>query len=203
MLEGLEDEELERYLDENPWIMPILEIDVGGTMETYASVVDTATRDEEPSEEVIAELPRAHDTFEHEMELLLRVTTTTVEEINVGTAEIPRALSIAKDLPPIERATMIKLLHEYKDVFVWSHEDMRGLDCKFYQHQINLATDAKPVQQRQYRMNLNYTTCVKEEIDKILKIGFIRLVKRATWLSLIIIVPKKNGKIRYALTTES
>ena len=103
MLEGLEDEELERYLDENPWIMPILEIDVGGTMETYASVVDTATRDEEPSEEVIAELPRAHDTFEHEMELLRCIRATALEEINVGTTEAPRALSLTKDLPPMTR----------------------------------------------------------------------------------------------------
>ena len=28
MLEGLEDEELERYLDENPWIVPLFEIDI-------------------------------------------------------------------------------------------------------------------------------------------------------------------------------
>ena len=37
---------------------------------------------------------------------------------------------------------------------------------------------------------------VTEEIDKLLKIGFIRPVKRATWLSPIIMVSKKNGKIR-------
>ena len=40
---------------------------------------------------------------------------------------------------------------------------------------------------------------VKEEIDKLLKIGFIRPVKRATWLSRIVIVPKKNGKIRVCM----
>ena len=51
---------------------------------------------------------------------------------------------------------MIALLGEYKDVFSWSYEDMKGLDPKFYQHQINLATDAKPVQQRRYRINPNY-----------------------------------------------
>ena len=45
-------------------------------------------------------------------------------------------------------------------------------------------------------MNPNDATRVKEEIDKLLKIGFIRLVKRATWLSPIVVVPKKNGKIR-------
>ena len=44
-------------------------------------------------------------------------------------------------------------------------------------------------------MNPNYAARVKEEIDKLLKAGFIRPVKQATWLSPIVLVPKKNGKI--------
>ena len=45
-------------------------------------------------------------------------------------------------------------------------------------------------------MNPNYAAKVKEEIDISLRIGFIRPVKQATWLSLIVVVPKKSGKIR-------
>ena len=45
-------------------------------------------------------------------------------------------------------------------------------------------------------MNPNYVARVKEEIDKLLKIGFIRPVKRVTWLSPIVVVPKKYEKIR-------
>ena len=45
-------------------------------------------------------------------------------------------------------------------------------------------------------MNPNYVAKVKEEIDKLLRVGFIRLVKRATWLSPIVVVPNKNGQIR-------
>jgi hypothetical protein len=37
---------------------------------------------------------------------------------------------------------------------------------------------------------------VKEEIDKLLRVGFIRRVKRATWLTPIVVVSKKNGKLR-------
>ena len=44
-------------------------------------------------------------------------------------------------------------------------------------------------------MNHNYATKVKEEIEKLLHVGFIRPVERATWLSPIVVVPKKNGKI--------
>ena len=49
---------------------------------------------------------------------------------------------------------------------------------------------------RRYRMNPNYAAKVKEEIDKLLWVAFLRPVKRATWLSPIVVVPKKNGKIR-------
>ena len=45
-------------------------------------------------------------------------------------------------------------------------------------------------------MNPNYATKVKEEINKLLRVGFIRPVKKATWLSPIVVVLKKNGKIR-------
>ena len=44
-------------------------------------------------------------------------------------------------------------------------------------------------------MNPNYALKVKEEIDKLLRVGFIWPVKQATWLSPIIVVPRKNGKI--------
>lgn len=37
---------------------------------------------------------------------------------------------------------------------------------------------------------------VKEEIDKLLKIKFIYLVDKATWLSPIVIVLKKNKKLQ-------
>ena len=186
MLEGLDDDELVNYLDEHPQIVHLFEIDVIETAGTYTTPTTTIEQDCEPNTEALMELPRAQDVFEQEMEISRRVTTTTLEEINVGSPDEPRPLSIAKDLPHAEKAAMIDLLYEYKDVFAWSHEDMKGLDPKFYHHQINLAMDAKPVQQRRYRMNPNYVARVKEEIDKLLKSGFIRPVKRATWLSPIV-----------------
>ena len=45
-------------------------------------------------------------------------------------------------------------------------------------------------------LNPNYAIKVKEEIDKLRKVGFIRPVKSSTWLSPIIVVPNKNGKNR-------
>jgi hypothetical protein len=44
-------------------------------------------------------------------------------------------------------------------------------------------------------MNPNYIIVVKQDLDKLLAVGFIVLVEEATWLSLILVVPKRNGKL--------
>ena len=95
-----------------------------------------------------------------------------------------------------DKQRLKSLQKQYKDVFAWSFEDMKGLDPAFCQHQIHLNKDAKPVQQWRYHLHPNYAVKVKEEIDKLLKVGFIRPVKKATWLSTIVVVPKKNAKLQ-------
>ena len=45
-------------------------------------------------------------------------------------------------------------------------------------------------------MNPNYAKHVNEELDKLLKVGFIYPVDVVTWLSPIVIMPKNNGKLR-------
>ena len=144
MLEGLDDE-LKNYLAENPRIVPLFDIDVIETVGAYTTPVIVRDEEGEPDTEILMEFHRAQDTSEWEMEISQRVTMSLLEEIYIGTANAPRSLSILEELPPSEKAAMVELLHEYKDVFAWSHEDIEGLDPKFYQHKINLVMDAKPV----------------------------------------------------------
>jgi hypothetical protein len=37
---------------------------------------------------------------------------------------------------------------------------------------------------------------VKEELDKLLKARFIKLVETTKWVSLVVLVLKKNGKLK-------
>ena len=104
-----------------------------------------------------------------------------MEEVNLveeGSTLEPKTILIAKEMLIANKQWLIGLLKQYKDVFAWSFEDMKGLDPTFCQHQINLHKDAKPVQQRRYCLNPNYAIKVKEEIDKLLKVGFIPPIKR-------------------------
>lgn len=78
---------------------------------------------------------------------------------------------------------------------------MLGIDLAFYQHCIDLKANAKPMKQQRYKMNPNYVKKAKEELDKLLQVGFIYLVDQVTWLSPIVIVPKKNSSLEYVWTT--
>ena len=48
-------------------------------------------------------------------------------------------------------------------------------------------------------MNPNYTKKVKKEIDALLKARFIAEVESGDWLFLIVVVPKKNGKLKICI----
>jgi hypothetical protein len=64
------------------------------------------------------------------------------------------------------------------------------------QHLIELDTTIPLAHQAKHRLNPNYATLVKHDIDKLLAVGFIQPMEEATWLSSIIVIPKKNGKLK-------
>jgi hypothetical protein len=45
-------------------------------------------------------------------------------------------------------------------------------------------------------MNPKYFLLVKEEVDKLLEVGIIYPISYSEWVSPIVVVPKKNGKLR-------
>ncbi len=53
--------------------------------------------------------------------------------------------------------------------------------------------------QARYKLNPNYVTIVKQDINKLLAVGFIEFVEEATWLSPIVVVPEKNGKLKICI----
>ena len=108
----------------------------------------------------------------------------------------PRKVWIATDLTPDEEELLISTLREYKDIFAWSYKDLKGVDPAICQHTIPMREEAKPSKQRPYTYNDNFGSKIKEEIDKLLEAEFIYEIEHTEWVSPIVIVPKKNGKLR-------
>jgi len=90
---------------------------------------------------------------------------------------------------------MEQLLKEFKDVFAWTYKDLKGIPLELARHKIELNTIIPLAHQAKYRLNPNYVTTIKQDIDKLLAVGFIQSIEKTTWLSPIVIIPKKNGKL--------
>jgi hypothetical protein len=55
--------------------------------------------------------------------------------------------------------------------------------------------NAQPINQRKYKMNPNYALKLKEDLNRLLDVEFIYPIETTQWLSPLVIIPKKNGKL--------
>ena len=117
------------------------------------------------------------------------------EELDIGLPDQPRKILVSKHLTPDKRNTWKKFFMGFSSTFAWSYKDLKEIPREVCQHHIILEEGAKPIRQRQRRLNPKYSLLVKEELDKLLDIGFIYPVPFSEWVSPIVIVPKKNKKL--------
>ena len=54
----------------------------------------------------------------------------------------------------------------------------------------------KPTRQRPYTYNETFAKKIREEIEKLKEAEFIYEIEHTKWVSPIVVVPKKNGKLR-------
>ncbi|BFG34267.1 hypothetical protein CerSpe_205410 [Prunus speciosa] len=99
-------------------------------------------------------------------------------EINVGSEAEPRPLFVSQLLDPRLAAEVIGLLHEYKDCFAWDYHEMPGLPRSLVEHELKIKEGFKPFQQPPRRFSIEVQLKVKEEIERLLKAGFIRTARR-------------------------
>ena len=110
--------------------------------------------------------------------------------------ETSKPIFIGEHLTEEESDKLRALLMEYRDCFAWSYEDLKGIDEQIVVHTIPLRADAIPVTQRPYRTNPKIAQTIQEELKKLLDVGFIYEIEHSDWVSPIVCVPKKNGKLR-------
>ncbi|CAN6729282.1 unnamed protein product [Malus baccata var. baccata] len=117
-----------------------------------------------------------------------------LEIIDLGTEEDPRPIQISGLLGVDDRARVICLLQEFKDYFAWHYTEMPGLDSTLVEHRMPIKEGYKPVKQAPRRMSKEIEEKVKEEIERLLKAGFIRPAKYVEWLANIVPVLKAITK---------
>ena len=187
MAEGLEEDEEEYLLRQNPNLVPLFMVHLDEILQGKEPNSVKKKNKKNLAEQEDIEL-RARECGSADLENLqawikaqkdkeqeedTRVKQDQLEEVNLGEEGEEQQVRVSAELEEQFKEQLVQLLKEYKDVFAWSYTDMEGIDPKFYQHKINLKEGAVPVKQQRYRMNPNYAKQVKEEIDRLLRVGFI------------------------------
>ncbi|CAN6703779.1 unnamed protein product [Malus baccata var. baccata] len=113
-----------------------------------------------------------------------------LEVIELGTKEDPRPIQISGLLERDDRVQIICLLQEFRDCFAWHYTEMPGLDATLVEHKMPIKEGYKPVKQAPRRMSKEIEEKVKEEIERLVKAGFIKPAKYVEWLANIVPVLK-------------
>jgi len=109
---------------------------------------------------------------------------------------VMEALQLKRELYPHlsdgQFACLQALLFEFVDIFA---VDGASFGCvapeKNFYHRIDTG-DARPVTQRPYKLSYAQAVWLKDELDRLLRLGVIR-PSTSPWMSPIVIVPKPNG----------
>jgi hypothetical protein len=104
-----------------------------------------------------------------------------LEEIDIGDAVTLRPTFVKNNLNVGYKANLIELLKEYADCFAWDYQEMSGLSRDLVEHRLPIKADFRSYKQHARRYNPLMYGRIKEEIDRLLKVNFIRPCRYVEW----------------------
>ena len=67
-----------------------------------------------------------------------------LEEVDIGDGTVPRSTFVNKNLDPLFKSELIKLLKEYVDCFAWNYNEMPGLSRDLVEHRLPIKPGFRP-----------------------------------------------------------
>lgn len=92
-----------------------------------------------------------------------------------------------------QETSLLSTLRKYKGAIGLSMADIKGISPFIVQHHIHLIDDAKPTRYPQRKLNPIMKDVARDEILKLLDNGIIYSIFDSSWVSPILLVPKKSG----------
>ena len=100
---------------------------------------------------------------------------------------------ISAALTEAEEQKLLVIFRKYKEAIAWSIEDLKGISPSIFMHKILLEDNAKTSIEHQRRLNPVMKEVFRKEVHKWLKAGFIYAISDSSWVSPVLVVPKKGG----------
>ncbi|XP_059658393.1 uncharacterized protein LOC132304673 [Cornus florida] len=139
---------------------------------------------------------RRKTVFKPEPAELGRSNQEELEKVDLTTDDWPRITYVNKGLPAEEKTALIEVLKEFSDVFAWTYDEVPGLNPQIVAHHLNIRPGTRPVKQAQRNFRPELELQIKEEVQRLSQASFIKPIQYPTWLANIVLVKKKNEKIR-------
>ena len=119
-----------------------------------------------------------------------------LEDIPLDEDDPGKSTRIGADLEGKIKKGLIHFLRENFFMFAWSHEDMPGIDPSVITHRLNVYPSSKPMRQKKRVFAPEKGNAIKEEVQKLTLVKFIREVYYPDRLANMVMVKKANGKWR-------
>ncbi|XP_069143297.1 uncharacterized protein [Solanum lycopersicum] len=88
------------------------------------------------------------------------------DTVNLGDSECVKEVKISTHLNETQKKSLVHLLAEYSDVFVWEVVDMQGLSTDVVSHKLPINPGFEPVKQKTRKFKPELSLKIKEEITK-------------------------------------
>ena len=88
-----------------------------------------------------------------------------------------RQMKMGSKLRDAEIKKYTELIDEFSNTFAWSYDELKNIPREMVEHRIPLIPGAKPVRQKERRMNPQLQLLVRAELERLLQVGFIKPVE--------------------------
>jgi hypothetical protein len=112
---------------------------------------------------------------------------------------VDQKVLLGSQLSGEQEKTLLRFLFNNKDVFVWTANDLCGVNRDVIEHSLNVDPSFRPRKQRLWKMCEDKTEGACNEVKRLLSVGVIREVTCPEWLTNTVMVKKANGKWRMCI----
>jgi hypothetical protein len=78
-----------------------------------------------------------------------------LEEVDIGDGTVPRPTFVNKNLDPLFKSDLVKLLKEYVDCFAWNYNEMPDSSRDLVEHRLPIKPCFRPYKQPLRNFNLD------------------------------------------------
>jgi hypothetical protein len=115
-------------------------------------------------------------------------------------ADVPRrTIVIGTEVSKEEENRLLEFLRHNQDIFAWSKTDLTGVHRFVIEHTLNTDPKVRPKLQWQRPMSDDRVKSAEAEVQKLLNARIIREVQYPVWVANVVMVPKKNGRMRMCI----